>query len=361
VRPIRVLGAGFIVASAIGIASSGASASAAVTCSYPNCEETITPGVKLTTNKGECTAGPVLTNDAKEFFMLTDAHCVTVKEYKTRTEIAGATVQAEYPKGGPPEKNVGNQVWAVYDKTNDTAEVKVNATWAKGGVPGRLANWGATPILDYVAGEAASKVGEFNCQAGFVSKETCGEVLSEDVRSGKKEKLVEDSAEGQPGDSGAPFFIESVLGDEVQGVLLGGATAFAAASGVNVMKGSNKITLKPANADEAKDLEKVIKAAIKRWEKLATVKGTPTGVPVKAVNGLVPPIKEIAGIIPPSTMVKSVKVDKGILEVEMTTDAEATGSYAVAFGRLLVTYYEPISEILKQYPGQKLVTEIEED
>ncbi len=366
-RSIKVLGAGLIVAFALGMASAAA-ANAAPTCTFPSggspfCETTITPGVKLSVPKGECTAGPMLITST-ETFVLTAAHCFTTTETDEPQVVKNVKVQSAYPAAPTTEKVIAakEEATVAYNKKNDVGEVKVeNTEWMLAGlspVPAAFAEWGP-PAVGTVVGEAVGVEGETEiCHEGLKTEEQCGEILgtkaeTEVTKTGAlKDDLVEVAVSGGEGDIGCPFFkFKSKPMKEVE--ILG----IAVQAGFNrwtengeIEKDKNKIkgliaeiTVKEKGVEKKITLADAIKDMKKKWKK--------GGVPVVAYG------------IPDGTTVKDAKLVKGspdTTEVEMTNDAENKGKPLIVIGHEYLTWYEPMKEILKQFKGQQLLTTVKE-
>jgi trypsin len=157
-----------------------------------------------------CTAGPMLIN-GDETYMLTAGHCFGEVETPAGGEAINVEVASEYPPMGGP-KEIGKED-KRYFLERDFAEVKVQqpgsfAEALPNPVPALMTEWKENPKTPHpVAGlEKENMKGKVNCHEGLTSGEQCGMVGVVDVEILGTKHLVEDTACGEPGDSGGPFF-----------------------------------------------------------------------------------------------------------------------------------------------------------
>jgi hypothetical protein len=201
------------------------------------CENTITSGTGIWHTLGdECTAGPMLIA-GNETYLLTAGHCFGKGELvKTETWVS------KYPKTNfAEEKEIGNEIRSYNTLLLDTGEIKVKSgVWTNplpAPVPALMAEWGGGIESDLavrhegepfesqphsVAGSRESVMNGVNCHEGGTSGEQCGKITATSVEGAGVMNLIEDSACGEPGDSGGPWFERS--GGEVfmQGTHVGG-------------------------------------------------------------------------------------------------------------------------------------------
>jgi Trypsin len=203
----------------------------AATCKFETskayCEKTIVSGVTIITPSNQCTAGPLLVS-GKETYMLTAGHCFGPKNNEGRRVIAEKTTSS-YPAGGG-QKEIGKEGSFYYNENRDMAEVKVVSpegpfsTALPSPVPALMAEWGKkTETPSQVIGEAANIIGQTNCHQGQTSGEQCGKVIELNIEAGGVKHLVKDTACGELGDSGGPFYLETeskVNNVYMQGVLV---------------------------------------------------------------------------------------------------------------------------------------------
>lgn len=302
----------------------------ALTCTFPYCEPTITPGVKITTNIGNCTAGPIMTKGA-EMFLLTAGHCFG--------NIA-AGVNSRYPVKEPAkEREIGKTGSSTNTKMYDLAEIKIeNAEWLlKGGAAAPLlVEWqgeGKAGTVASVAGAVAeNKLGEERCHTGAVSDEVeCGKIVNVSATFAGVEKLVETSMTAEEGDSGGPVYTRSGKAVNIAGVLTSKGDFFENDQG-EVKKGEPQIK----GITEAK----VVCGNIEKMEK----------------NWTVP----ISGEwIPPNTTIvaKGCKREVGeIATITMSANAENTDKETnFTYGYKHLAAYEPMGQIEALYKGQTLL------
>jgi hypothetical protein len=206
------------------------------------CEEAITAGAGTTVEQAEpqlCTAGPLLIS-GDETYMLTAGHC-----FGPKNALAGGTafnnveVRSEFP-GVAGLKEIGKEgVWYYYEE-RDMAEVKVTPRGPFTEalpipVPALMAEWGAraprTPHA--VNGEETNIVGQANCHEGLRSAEQCGTITELNIEAGGVKHLVKDTACGERGDSGGPYFMRERTTNNVliQGMLVTAAITRTCAEG----------------------------------------------------------------------------------------------------------------------------------
>ena len=302
-------------------------------CTLPYCEPTITPGVRVKIPVGsvikECTAGPMMTKGT-ERFLLTAGHCI--RNTSSGTETIVQTVQSAYPKNVTEQKEIGKSVTFNFTKNYDIAEVKVEnaAEWllAGGGAPPLLVEWKATPTVTRVVGQAENNVNERTCTTGASSGATiCGLVLKLGATSGGIENLVETSAAGIGGDSGAPAFAPSTGGVLIQGVVVA-AGALASVGTGDLTSGSKMITGYPGGT---------ICGRIATWKTMwPTVPVSGSGIPADAT-------------------VEECTEAGGSATITMSATAQLTGESEITIGYVGLGWYEPMSQIEAVYPGQALV------
>lgn len=301
-----------------------------VKCTFAYCEPTITPGVKLNTGSGTCTAGPVMTSGT-ETFLLTAGHCFGKKNEKT--ENIKQKVQSAYPKQAPTEKKVGENVLVNNSKKYDLAEVKIeNTEWllTGGGVPPVLVEWGEPPRIAYATGIAENLVREETCHSGATSGLQCGKILRTGVTESGTENLIEASGKLESGDSGSPEFVKIGSRVLIQGVAKSG-------DGFLTLEGEADVTEKSKLVTEL------------LGEQTCAVIGT-----MKAMWPSVP----IAGDgIPDNALVTKCAKEAGAPAiVEMNEEATATDTKVnVVIGYTELFYYEPISQVKALFPGQTLL------
>jgi hypothetical protein len=346
-----VVYASVIVAFALGMASA-TSAEAAPTCKFPNCETTLTSGVKIKTQITPsvtdpeewkvCTAGPMMIKGS-ETWLLTAGHC-----FAKTTE----PVTAEYSAGGP--KEIGKVTERIYSTKYDTGEVKVEQNPWTAALPAFISEWtgsglGAAGIPAAVVGEATVTLREEVCGDGAVSGHRCGEIISLDATccaGGVLTKdLVATSAEGAGGDSGGPVYKTAASeGLEVVGTIVGGGIGaqFSPGVGATVTAESNLLTELPEQTET--EIKRIGKAIGKH--PLVQVRTAGKGI-----------------TLPEGTTVVKVEkgAKKGTVTVEMSQKAPLGGTNVpVWFGWKETTEYEPMAEIkkVKAYAGQELLTKI---
>jgi hypothetical protein len=308
----------------------------ALTCTLPYCEPTITPGVKLNfVSVGTCTAGPIMTKGT-EMFLLTAGHCLGYGNEETET--VPQEVRSAYPKNAPAEKEIGGNVTFNNSKEYDTAEVKIEkAEWlqAGGGAPAKLVEWKATPKVMSVVGKAANKVGEETCLTGASSGAVhCGVILRTGAFRSKTENLIETTADGASGDSGAPEFASSTKGIVIQGTYVGGGKETISGPGT-LTNGSNQITSYPS----------AVEGGGTTCGEITTMKGQWPTVPVEGKG------------IPAKTTVTKCKEEAGaVTTIEMSAKATENGSKVeITIGYKELGWYEPMSQIEAVYKGQALL------
>jgi Trypsin-like peptidase domain len=184
------------------------------------CEKTLVSGVAVSTNteKPRCTAGPMLI-EKNETYMLTAGHCFTANEETEDEGLIKAKTDSAYPETEALQKQIGSEADFVYSPARDMAIVKVieGSSFRAAPptpVPALLAEWGKkTESPQAVIGEAANVKGEANCHEGMTSDEQCGTIgmVSIEIAGMRHrwEHVVEDSACGEAGDSGGPFFFSN--------------------------------------------------------------------------------------------------------------------------------------------------------
>jgi hypothetical protein len=306
-------------------------------CTLPYCEPAITPGVEVkirvvgATNK--CTAGPIMKNGA-ELFLLTAGHCFANEGNITEE------VRSVYPNGARPEKRIGATGTATDTNEFDVGEVKIeNAEWllAGGSAPPVLVEWVLGPLAPQVRtvwGAAANRRNEATCFTGAKSGLHCGEILRTGATSpfGVR-NLVETTADGEGGDSGAPEFApgRSTL---VQGIFIKGGTITASARG-KLTANSTEVTGFPKGEPGDTTCEEITK--LKEWWLTVPIEGE--GIPA---NTNVTGCREVVG--PPASAT-----------LEMSLRATRTSEVQVTYGRKVLGWYEPMSRIEAKYPGQALL------
>lgn len=316
-----------------------------VSCSFPYCESSITPGVSLTIplNSGNfgCTAGPILTKGT-EIFLLTAGHCLLENVEKAEEkEFKKQKVESAYPKAAGTKKSIGENGEIKYSKKYDLAEVKVeNQEWLlpTGSVPPVIVEWlEPTPAIPSVAGEAANKVGETTCHTGVVSKLQCGTILRigemPELELAEKlltrENLVETTAKSEVGDSGGPEFAPGEGTVSMQGTVVSGGK-FTDEGEANLTNGSPSITEFPEGSIACKDVKKMKEL----W-----------AVPVKATKG-----------IPAGATVTKCEETGATATIEMSVAAtETVKNRTITFGHSTLSWYEPMSQIKAAFPGQALL------
>lgn len=197
-----------------------------------------------------CTAGPMLIK-GYETYLLTAGHCFGA--YGTEGNKKEAWF-SQWPNVLKEEaKEIGNEVSWYWNKELDVGEIKITRTEPLPGpwtnllpnpVPALMVEWGsfgkkgeagwkeeavreegkAFEIESHsVFGERVSLVGDVNCHEGQKSGEQCGQVTKvEGVVGPRPENLVEDTACGEAGDSGGPWFERSFGEVFIQGTHKGG-------------------------------------------------------------------------------------------------------------------------------------------
>jgi Trypsin len=196
------------------------------------CEKTLVSGVGIApgTKEPECSAGPMLI-EGDETYMLTAGHCFAAAF--EQEGLVEAKVTSAYPeKEKPEQKEIGKEGKWKYTTDRDMAVVKITRPGSftqalPTPVPALMAEWGKkTEEAQAVIGEAANVKGETNCHEGMTSGEECGTIVEvnvtiEDKEKNKHKHLVEDTACGEGGDSGGPFFFsESKVNNvHMQGML----------------------------------------------------------------------------------------------------------------------------------------------
>ncbi len=188
------------------------------------CEKQITSGVLLENeNTGqECTAGPMLIKGVTTY-VLTSGHC----------GAEGATFKSRYANllSNTPLGKAKNVVYGGEASASDFEEIEVEPPGAgkfwTGPLPdpitADMAQWTKEGVeMDSVRvdGEGKSILGETNCHEGEASGHQCGMVTKVVVNAGNEEELVEDTALGEAGDSGGPWYFTPMGTTEVymQGV-----------------------------------------------------------------------------------------------------------------------------------------------
>ncbi len=310
-------------------------------CASPYCEPTITPGVELKIKEGsginKCTAGPIMKNGT-ELLLLTAGHCIEEDKAGNITE----EVKSAYPnKGAPVERKIGSTGTFSDAGEYDIAEVKIeNAEWlAKGSAPPVLVEWEAKPKITDIVGKAANKVGEKTCFTGARSGAVvCGVILKTGAtRSGTK-NLIETTAYGEGGDSGAPEFVRAAKGVEIQGTYDGKSKQTVFGPGNLTIK-ENKVRSFPSGNKNPPD-------ETTTCEDFTTMKGLWPTVPIEGQG------------IPPNTTATNCTEEAGdVSTIEMSANAtETVAKVTVTFGYENLGWYEPMSQIEAEYKGQTLLT-----
>jgi streptogrisin C len=190
------------------------------------CEKTLVSGVGIGLEGAppDCSAGPMLI-EGNTTYMLTAGHCFAPSFEKEGVVVENVT--SSYPEEPPVQKDIGKEgVWK-YTEARDMAEVKItspNGNFSQAlptPVPALMAEWGKkTESPQAVIGAAANMKGETNCHEGMTTGEKCGTIGEVDMTIEDEEKhlhkhLVEDTACGEGGDSGGPFFFSESIADNV--------------------------------------------------------------------------------------------------------------------------------------------------
>jgi hypothetical protein len=193
------------------------------------CEETITSGVTILTEKGvsKCTAGPMLI-EGDETYMLTAGHCFGKLKLTLESETIKEEVTSQYTEG--PQLEIGSEGLRYYNTERDTAEVRVNRaakTFTEplpDPVPALMAEWVLEPKKPHaVGGVEEPATFQSICHEGQTSGEKCGEVKLLNVTRVEVEHLVEVTACGSGGDSGGPYFVKAGGGEILmEGTEVGG-------------------------------------------------------------------------------------------------------------------------------------------
>jgi hypothetical protein len=303
-----------------------------VMCTLPFCEPTITPGVQLNISMiGYCTAGPIMTKGI-ERYLLTAGHCLG-KGMATGTKMITQIVQSAYPAMPAKEMEIGHTVTYNYSKTFDIAEVKIeNTKWLPEVDPAVLVEWLDPPNVTSVLGHAANKLNETTCLTGAKSGTIhCGAVLATGVTELGVENLIETSADGAVGDSGAPEFAPVIGGVEIQGVYVAGGSG-------KTLRGSGSLKIKT----------KVIKGVPEGEKACNTIDEMKTRWSTVLIEGL---------DIPPETKVEKCAEEEpgGSAAVTMSEEAAATGKVNFTVGYSGVGLYEPLSRAEEAFPFQVLL------
>jgi Trypsin len=177
------------------------------------------------TREPRCTAGPMLIK-GNETYMLTAGHCFGETETPAGGEAIDVEVVSEYPPMGG-QKEIGKE-GERYFLERDMAEVKVKrpgsfAEALPNPVPALMTEWKENPKTPHdVTGDEGNVEGKVNCHEGQTSGEECGTVGTVGVEVLGTKHLVEDTACGELGDSGGPFFKREEATDDIlmQGVLI---------------------------------------------------------------------------------------------------------------------------------------------
>lgn len=191
------------------------------------CKKTLVSGVGIVPGAGRCTAGPVLVRGIATY-MLTAGHCFGAAQ--NNIQQVNVVVSSAYPNEPAVLKEVGKEGSWYNSASRDMAEVRVRLTSAfseplPNPLPALMTEWEKSPEEPHtVTGEEENVVGEANCHEGQTSGEQCGKVEELNVTVIGKEHLVKDSACGEGGDSGGPFFAREDVTQNVlmQGVLVAG-------------------------------------------------------------------------------------------------------------------------------------------
>jgi Trypsin len=310
-------------------------------CTFPYCQPTITPGVRVSLpfgggREGECTAGPVMTNDAGEKFLLTAGHCL--ERSNNGLEEVMQVVSSAYPRG--MQMNIGQKVTFNYPG-NDVAEVKIenNRTWLlpNGTLPAVLVEWGRTRVRA-VIGRAQNSVGELTCQSGATTSSLqCGKILRVGVTEGRVTNLIETSAAGVRGDSGGPVFVPGEQGALIQGIISQRAEDITRPSPWTMMRGRALIS------QASQGTCRIIRQMEANW-----------GAGAVPVEG--PPNSPTRTIPAGTTVLTCTETNNPIQTVVvMSKNAEFDGSPQVTFGYPQLTLFEPMAQIERVYAGQRLL------
>jgi streptogrisin C len=194
------------------------------------CEKTLVSGVGIKTGLGGCTAGPILI-EGNESYMITAGHC-----FGSKNPLAGSlvaeNVTSEYPTGGG-QKEIGTEGKWFEGADRDVAEVRIARTSPfvqafPNPIPALVTEWTKNPKTPHVVdGEGDNIEGTPDCHQGQTSGEQCGTVGKLNAMILGTEHLVEDTACGEPGDSGGPYFLRDETANKVlmQGINVASNTA----------------------------------------------------------------------------------------------------------------------------------------
>lgn len=188
------------------------------------CNPTIVAGVSVEETT-ICTAGPaVMRQDhtkSTETYILVAGHCID--EEKGGGGV-GEKWLAKNQEGEP--KEIGEAVEFIRNAEADVGLVKVNnpGYWSQEGltpVEPTIAPWNEEkPEPKAVKGQEAPMDGTKVCMSGQTTGTACGKILNTNVEAVGTKGLVEVEAAHGPGDSGAPWYLESATGT-VEGTHVG--------------------------------------------------------------------------------------------------------------------------------------------
>jgi hypothetical protein len=221
-----------------------------------DCNRSLTSGVLIATRqRSGCTAGPLAIPLAnrKERVVLTAGHCIDQEVNPFEVEWLAWNTKNEPGVIGKPENfsegaKVGTKLGtkeanycAGLCTGGDFGDIRIEPVWQTGNANNPVfavtAEWKRKEPKSYpVSKEGIPMQGVTNCHEGYVSGESCGEILRLNVTGAwlhaEKiyilEGLVEDVGRGEligeKGDSGGPWFYEPKLGNPNHEVEMEGTT-----------------------------------------------------------------------------------------------------------------------------------------
>lgn len=307
--------------------SCGGAVQNVVACTFPYCERTITPGVKLNLPLGTCTASPIMLQGTEKF-LLTAGHCFGNGEGTPKEKV-----QSAYPTNPTANKLIGENITFNNTEKYDIAEVKIeNGEWLLAGeAPPVLVQWEIAPKVSAVVGQTASVAGDETCMSGAVSGLQCGEVLKVGATVEGVKNLVLASVKVAQGDSGAPEFRLTKGGVLIQGTLVKGSGSFAFSGLGTLTNGSGQIKKFPEGNNACKKITEMKTM----WEAAVPISGT--GVPAK------------------TTVTACNEELSGLAAIDMSAAATESGVKLVKIGQGALAAYEPMSQIEAMFPGQTLL------
>ncbi len=334
----------------MGLAASLAVLLALSTASLARAQSSIASGVKIEPkgeekSNGSCTAGPMaIPKDEKDkTYLLTAGHCIAHGGGVGKWWVSGGKVI------GPAEKvvfGVKGDFGAIliappqkFHITNEHGQPEVvEGEWQTGNpndpVLARIEKGG---VSWPVAGETKSSANLKSCHVGVTSGYRCGQVIGTGATYPEEGTLptgvgglVEDTALGEPGDSGGPWFVEA-------------ANPPLSILGVNIAGHDPTLELKGSIANGAN----VITGITPGW--------VITGIEnrLKAQPKLDGTVTSPGNGIPANTTVVKVNSPTEVEISNKATEAEANVEFTFTYPP--VSYYEPIETILNEW-GLELLT-----